>query len=277
VVDRYGEFLVVQTLSQGMERRIGLLVELLSELLRPRGIVARNDVKVRRLEGLEEKVELLAGEVPERVEVRQGLARFAVDLWHGQKTGLFLDQRENHEAAAGYARGRALDAFTYNGGFAIAMAGRCEQVIAIDSSAPAVQLTKDNAALNGLANVEGREANVFDELRELHVSGERFDIIVLDPPAFAKNRASVPRAVAGYKEINLRALKLLNAGGHLVTCSCSYHVDEVMFEQIVRAAAMDAQSAVALVEKRLQSRDHPVLLSAPETYYLKCFVLRKID
>jgi len=276
VIDRYGEFVVIQTLSQGMDRRIGLLTELIVELLRPRGVLARNDAKVRRLEGVDEKVELLSGQVPERVEVQEGRARFSVDLWHGQKTGLFLDQRENHEAAAKYAHGRALDAFTYNGGFALAMASACDHVTAIDSSAQALQLTRDNAALNGFANVELKEANVFDELRELEVSGERFDTIVLDPPAFAKNRASAERAAAGYKEINLRALKLLEPGGILITSSCSYHVDEALFERILAAASVDAQTGLTLVEKRMQSRDHPVLLSAPETYYLKCFVLRKM-
>jgi len=276
VIDRYGEFVVIQTLSQGMDRRIGLLTELIVELLRPRGVLARNDAKVRRLEGLDEKVELLSGQVPERVEVQEGRARFSVDLWHGQKTGLFLDQRENHEAAAKYAHGRALDAFTYNGGFALAMASACDHVTAIDSSAQALQLTRDNAALNGFANVELKEANVFDELRELEVSGERFDTIVLDPPAFAKNRASAERAAAGYKEINLRALKLLEPGGILITSSCSYHVDEALFERILAAASVDAQTGLTLVEKRMQSRDHPVLLSAPETYYLKCFVLRRM-
>jgi 23S rRNA (cytosine1962-C5)-methyltransferase len=275
VIDRYAEFVVIQTLSQGMDRRIGLLTELVVELLQPRGVLARNDAKVRRLEGLDEKVELLSGQVPERIEVQEGRARFSVDLWHGQKTGLFLDQRENHEAAGRYAHGRALDAFTYNGGFALAMASACDHVTAIDSSAHAVQLTRDNAVLNGLANVELKEANVFDELRELEVSGERFDTIVLDPPAFAKNRASAGRAAAGYKEINLRALKLLEPGGFLITSSCSYHVDEALFEQILAAASADAQTSLTLVEKRMQSRDHPVLLSAPETYYLKCFVLRR--
>jgi 23S rRNA (cytosine1962-C5)-methyltransferase len=216
------------------------------------------------------------GEVPERLEVREGGTRLAVDLRLGQKTGLFLDQRENHQAAAQYARGRALDAFTYNGGFALPMARRCESVLALDSSAQALALTRDNATLNGLSNLELREANVFDELRELEVGGERFDTIVLDPPAFAKNRAAVERATAGYKEINLRALKLLTPGGHLITCSCSYHVTEGMFVDIVSEAAIDAHATVSLVEKRLQSRDHPVLLNVAETYYLKCLVLRRL-
>jgi 23S rRNA (cytosine1962-C5)-methyltransferase len=276
IVDRYADCLVVQTLSQGMDRRLGLLSELLVDLIRPRGILARNDPKVRRLEGLEERVDVLYGEVPDQLEAREGSLRFRVDVRHGQKTGLFLDQRENHEAAGRYAQGRGLDAFTYRGGFAISMARRCERVLAIDSSAQALAAVQENAALNGIATVEVREANVFDELRELEVSGERFDTIVLDPPAFAKNRAAVPRAAAGYKEINLRALKLLSRGGYLVTCSCSYNIGEAAFLDIVTEAARDAHATVALVEKRMQARDHPVLLSVPETYYLKCLVLRRL-
>jgi 23S rRNA (cytosine1962-C5)-methyltransferase len=276
VVDRYGDRLVVQTLSQGTDRRIALLTDLLVELAQPRGILARNDAKVRRLEGLDERVEVRYGDVPERIEVRESGTRFAVDLRLGQKTGLFLDQRENHAAAAQYARGRALDAFTYNGGFALPMARRCDSVLALDSSAQALALTQENAALNGVSNLELREANVFDQLRELEISGDRFDTIVLDPPAFAKNRAAIERAVAGYKEINLRALKLLSARGHLITCSCSYHVTESLFVEIVSEAARDAHATVSLVEKRLQARDHPVLLNVPETYYLKCLVLRKL-
>lgn len=276
VVDRYADCLVVQTLAQGTDRRLALVTELLAELVRPRGILARNDPKVRRLEGLEERVEVVFGDVPDRIEAREGPVRFHVDLRHGQKTGLFLDQRENHRAAADYARGRGLDAFTYNGGFALSMAAGCERVLAVDSSEPALALTRENAALNGVGNLELREANVFDELRELEVSGERFETIVLDPPAFAKNRTSIERAAAGYKEINLRALKLLAPEGHLITCSCSYHISEPLFLDIVSEAARDAHATVSLVEKRLQARDHPVLINVPETYYLKCLVLRKL-
>jgi 23S rRNA (cytosine1962-C5)-methyltransferase len=276
VVDRYGAYLVVQTLTQGTDRRLGLFSRLLVELVQPAGILARNDPRVRRLEGLDERVEVVHGEVPERIEAREGRTRFLVDLRGGQKTGLFLDQRENHAAAAQYARGRALDAFTYNGGFALAMAPHCDRVLALDSSAPALARTAENAAVNGVEGLELKEANVFDELRELDVSGERFDTIVLDPPAFARNRAAIERAAAGYKEINLRALKLLQAGGHLMTCSCSYNISEALFLEIVDDAARDARAPVALVEKRMQARDHPVLLNVPETHYLKCLVLRKL-
>jgi 23S rRNA (cytosine1962-C5)-methyltransferase len=280
IVDKYGdasgEYLVVQTLCQGMDRRATLVVELLHEIVRPRGVLARNDPKVRRLEGLEERVDLLAGEIPETVAVREGDVTFQANLRRGQKTGLFLDQRENHVVAASCAAGRALDAFTYNGGFALHLARRCSSVVALDSSEAAVALTRANAAANGLTNLEAREANVFDELRELEASGEHFDTIVLDPPAFAKNRAAVGRALAGYKEINLRALRLLAPGGHLITCSCSYHVDESTFVAVVTDAALDARVTVTLVEKRTQARDHPVLVGVPETHYLKCLVLRKL-
>ena len=276
VVDRYADVLVVQTLTQGTDRRLAELTRLLVDLVAPRGILARNDPKVRRLEGLDESVAVVFGDVPELVEVAEGAIRYDVDVRHGQKTGLFLDQRENHLAAATYGRRRALDAFSYHGGFALQLARVCDTVLALDSSAPAVAAIAANAKRNGLPNVEAREANVFDELRELEIAERRFDTIVLDPPAFAKNKAAVPRAVAGYKEINLRALKLLEPGGCLITCSCSYNVDEARFEDIVLDAARDARATVALVEKRMQARDHPVLLGVPETHYLKCLILRKI-
>ena len=280
VVDRYGDdesvYLVVQTLSQGADRRLALVTELLAERVRPAGILVRNDAKVRRLEGLDDRVEVVHGAVPDSLTVREGAVRLAVDLRHGQKTGLFLDQRENHAAAVRYARGRALDAFTYQGGFALHLAGRADAVLAIESSAPAATAARANATLNGLTNIDVQEGNAFDELRELDVSGARFDVVVLDPPAFAKNRAALEGAVAGYKEINLRALRILAPGGHLVTCSCSYHVDEPLFLRIVAAAAQDARASVALVEKRMQASDHPVLMNVPETYYLKCLVLRRL-
>ena len=281
IVDRYGDeggvFLVVQTLCQGMDRRLPAIVAALSELAAPRGVLARNDPRVRRLEGLEQRIDVLAGEVPDTVEVREGRIRLRTSLREGQKTGLFLDQRENHEAAARYARGRALDAFAYQGGFALAMAGRATSVLALDSSAASVAAMRENALRNGVRTIEVREANVFDELRALESARERFDTIVLDPPAFAKNRASVARAVAGYKEINLRAIKLLSPGGVLLTCSCSYHVDEALLVDIVADAARDAGAVLALVEKRMQSRDHPVLVGVPETWYLKCLVLRRVS
>ncbi len=276
IVDRYGDYLVLQSLSQGTERMLPTLTRLLVDLLAPRGILARNDVKVRALEGLEPRVELLHGDVPASITVHEGPVEYDVDPWKGQKTGLFLDQRENRAAAAEYARGRLLDCFSYQGGFAMRLAPRCDAVTAIDSSAQAVARIAANAAQNGLRQIEAREANAFDELRRLEQEGERFDTIVLDPPAFAKNKASVPRALSGYRDINLRALRLLNPGGTLVTCSCSYNVDEATFGQIVYEAATDARVYATVVEKRMQGRDHPVLLSVPETYYLKCFILRRL-
>jgi 23S rRNA (cytosine1962-C5)-methyltransferase len=276
IVDRYDDVLVLQALSRGMDRLVPTLVPMLVELTGARGILARNDPKVRLLEGLEQKVEVLYGDVPPTVAVREGPVAYDVDPWHGQKTGLFLDQRENRIAAAQYARGRVLDCFSYNGGFALRLASVADQVEALDSSADAVERITRNAAANGLANVTAREANVFDELRRLERENARFDTIVLDPPAFAKNKASVPKALAGYKEVNLRALHLLRPGGYLVTCSCSYNVDEAMFGQVLYEASVDSHTPVTVVEKRMQGRDHPVLLGVPETYYLKCFILRKL-
>jgi 23S rRNA (cytosine1962-C5)-methyltransferase len=276
IVDRYGDHLVVQALSQAVDRALPAITHALVDVLQPAGILARNDPRVRLLEGLEQRVEALYGTVPEAIDVREGAVEYRVDPWRGQKTGLFLDQRENREAALRYARGRALDAFSYNGGFALAIAPRCEHVTAIDISADAVARIRTNAAHNGRANVEAREMNVFDELRELQRTGAQFDTIVLDPPAFAKNKAAVRKALSGYKEINLRAIKLLRPGGVLVTCSCSYNVSESMFVDIVSDAAADARAEVTLVEKRTQGRDHPILLNVPETYYLKCLILRKV-
>jgi 23S rRNA (cytosine1962-C5)-methyltransferase len=276
IVDRYGDHLVVQALSQGTDRRLPEITAALVKLLSPAGILARNDPRVRLLEGLEQTVDVLHGEVPERLEVREGAVRYQVDPWKGQKTGLFLDQRENREAAARYARGRLLDAFSYNGGFALSLAKLCDSVLAVDISADAVARIRENAARNGIANVEVREMNVFDELRELERAGARFDTIVLDPPAFAKNKSAIRKAMSGYKEINLRALKLLTPGGFLLTCSCSYNVSEDMFLDVVSEAAADAAAEVSLVEKRAQGRDHPILINVPETYYLKCLILRKL-
>jgi len=277
VVDRYDDWLVVQTLSQGSDRLLPELVRILVELTGAAGVLARNDPRVRELEGLERKVELVAGAVPDAIEVREGAVRAIVDPWKGQKTGAFLDQRENHAAAAACARGRVLDCFTYQGGFALAMAPGADEVLALDASEDAVAAVGRNAALNGIDRIGARAVNVFDELRELDRAGARFDTIVLDPPAFAKSRAAVARAVAGYKEINLRALKLLAPGGHLVTCSCSYNVDDAAFAAIVADAAADARVVVSLVERRLQARDHPVLVGVPETSYLKCLVLRRLE
>jgi 23S rRNA (cytosine1962-C5)-methyltransferase len=265
----------VQALSQGMDRLLPLIVAALAERLGPRGVLARNDPRARQLEGLERRVEVLAGEVPELVTVHENRLDYDVDLRRGQKTGLFLDQRENRAAAAQYARGRLLDCFSYNGGFALTLGRSCRETIAIDVSEEAITRVRANAARNGVA-VDARVGNVFDELRGLERLRERFDTIVHDPPAFAKSKAAVGKALAGYKEINLRAIKLLQPGGTLVTCSCSYNVDEARFAAVVHEAAIDAPAHLSVVEKRMQGRDHPILLGVPETYYLKCFILRKL-
>src|SRR5256714_7245186 len=276
IVDRYADVLVLQTLSQGTESLKATLVELLVEEFAPRAVVERNDVRVRSLEGLPLQTGVLYGDAPEELEVVQHGIRFRVSTLGGQKTGAFLDQRENHLAAHRHARGRALDCFTFNGGFALSIAPACESVLALDISAEAVAAARRNAELNGAGRVVFREANVFDALRELESAGERFDTIILDPPAFAKNRASVPAAARGYKEINLRALKLLNSGGVLVTCTCSYHMSEETFLDIIAEAALDARRRVQIIEKRGQSSDHPVLLGMPETHYLKCVIARVV-
>jgi len=276
IVDRYGEYLVVQTLSQATDTRKAEIVAGLIEIFRPRGILERNDPRVRAHEGLASQVGVLHGEVPETVTVSENGVRLEADLWRGQKTGLFLDQRENHAMAREYAGGRVLDGFTYNGGFGLAVAAKADEVLAVDVSTEAVARVQRNATLNGVTNVTAREANVFDLLHELDGRGERFDTVILDPPAFAKSKSAVEKARRGYKEINLRALKLLRPGGCLITCSCSYHVHEGDLEGILADAAADAGATVSVVEKRRQARDHPILLGVPETYYLKCFVLRKL-
>lgn len=276
IVDRYADWLVLQTLSQGSERHKEEFVSILTELFSPRGILERNDPRVRELEGLERKVSLLSGEVPEEVIASRNGIRFVHDLYKGQKTGGFLDQRENQRAATAYASGEVLDCFTYHGGFALTVAAHAAHVEAIDLSAPAIEIARRDQELNGITSVTFREANSFDVLKAYDDSSRRFDAIILDPPAFAKNRDSVSAALRGYKEINLRALKLLKAGGFLITSSCSYHIPEPLFLQVIAEAANDVRRAVQIVERRTQSRDHPILLTMPETHYLKCFILRVI-
>lgn len=280
IVDRYDDVLVVQTLSQGTDAIKPFLIEILIEQFNPRAVIERNDARVRQLEGLPLISGTVYGEAPEELEIMQHGLRFRVEPLGGQKTGSFLDQRENRLAARAAAqttaKTRALDCFTFNGAFALHLAQVCESVIGIDISSDAVAAARRNAELNGLGNVEFREANVFDALREMEAVGERFDVIVLDPPAFAKNRASLKAAIRGYKEINLRALKLLNPGGVLVTCTCSYHVSEELFLEILAQAAIDARRRLQLMEKRMQATDHPVLSSMPETYYLKCVIAKAL-
>jgi 23S rRNA (cytosine1962-C5)-methyltransferase len=276
IVDRYGDYLVLQTLNQGMERIKPLLVELLMELASPRGILERNDAAVRQKEQLPLTVSTLAGGVPERVWYRMHGLRFQADLVRGQKTGAYLDQRENYLAAESYARGRALDCFTATGGFALHLARRCESVEAVDTSDLALELAEAARKENGLENVQFRKADVFEVLSSYVLAGRRFSIIVLDPPAFARSRAGLEGAARGYKDINLRALKLLEPGGILVTCSCSQHVSEAMLLEIIAEAALDAGRVVRVLERRTQSRDHPILLTVPETHYLKCLILEAL-
>lgn len=277
IVDRFRDTLVFQTLSQGADRVKSWLIEILKEEFSPKGIVERNDVGVRELEGLELKCGLVFGEVPDEVVYQENGLRFVARLLEGQKTGSFLDQRENHAAAKRYAHGRALDCFTYGGGFALHIASVCEHVLAIDSSASAVDLGKQNAEFNQFTNVEFLEANVFDELKKFDNTASRFNTIVLDPPAFAKKRTNLESALRGYKEINLRAMKLLAPAGVLISCSCSQHVSEIDFLNLLADAAADAHRHLAILEKRTQSSDHPYLLSMPETLYLKCVILKALD
>jgi 23S rRNA (cytosine1962-C5)-methyltransferase len=278
IVDRYADVLVMQTLSQGTDAVKSMLTEILVDEFNPRAVIERNDVRVRELEGLPLITETVYGDAPAELEITQHGLRFVVEPLGGQKTGSFLDQRENRLAARAAAqttnRSRALDCFTFNGAFALHLASVCDNVIGIDISGDAVAAARRNAELNQIGNLDFIVANVFDVLREMEAAGDRFDVIVLDPPAFAKNRASLKAAIRGYKEINLRALKLLNSGGVLITCTCSYHVSEELFLEILAHAAIDAHRRVQIVEKRMQATDHPVLVGVPETYYLKCVIAR---
>ena len=287
IVDVYDGHYVLQALSQGSDRLQSELVELLIEEFQPRSIMERNDARVREIEGLQLRKGLIwsaPAEPPhvgsdsalDEIEINQHGVRFIVSPLAGQKTGAFLDQRENYLVAKQIAHGRALDCFTFNGGFALHLAQTCESVFGVDIAAEAIAGAERNAQLNGIDNVTFQTANVFDALRELGSAGERFDTIVLDPPAFTKSRATVKSGARGYKEINLRALKLLNPGGVLVTCTCSYHLSEELFLEIIANAALDAHRRLQIIEKRGQSSDHPVLLGVPETHYLKCVIARVI-
>jgi len=274
VVDRYGDYLVVQTLDQGMDAAKSVIASSLEEIFHPKGIVARNDVAVREKEELPLETTILSGEVPESVTVRMNALTLRADLMHGQKTGIFLDQRDNYRAAARYARGgKALDCFTSTGGFALHVAGKCESVEAADSSAAALVTARANAAANGIANIDFKEADIFQLLSNYASARRHFSMVVLDPPAFAKSRRNLESATTGYKEINLRALRLLPPGGILVTCSCSHHLGESALLELVAQASLDANRTLRVLERRTQSQDHPILLTVPETLYLKCLIL----
>jgi 23S rRNA (cytosine1962-C5)-methyltransferase len=278
IVDRYGAHLVVQLLSAGLEAFRDPIVDALVQECAPRGMLARNDVHVRRLERLEEGVELLHGSVPEQLEVREAGVRYLAAPWQGQKTGAFLDQRENRARAGALARGRALDCFSYHGSFALHLAGRADSVTAVDSSADALLRARANIELNHElgSRIELVEANVFDFLRAADGAGERFDTIVLDPPAFAKRKDAVDGALRGYKELNLRALKILEPGGVLCTFSCSFHLGAWLFREMLESAAVDAGRPVRWIEWRGQAPDHPELLQVPESSYLKGAVLQVV-
>ena len=277
IVDRYNDVLTLQVLTQAMDGDTArqAILSVLVEQLSPAGVVERVEARVRELEQLPERANgLLLGEKTDTIFSMNGV-RFQYRGLEGQKTGAFLDQRENYAAASHYAHGEALDVFCYQGGFALHLAPVCSQVTAVDSSRAALEMAEQNAGLNHPAReIEWIEGNAFDLLKDYSDAGRQYDTIVLDPPAFARSRKTLETALRGYKELNLRALKMLRPGGILVTCSCSYHVTEADFLDTVGSAALDARRTLRLIEKRGQARDHPVLLGVPETAYLKCLIFQ---
>ena len=277
VVDRYDRWLVVQLLSAGLEAFRGEIVEALSSLTGVEGILARNDASVRNREGLTRGVEALMGTVPDTVKVREHGVTYLAAPHTGQKTGAFLDQREARVLVGRVARGRALDVFSYHGSFALHLARGADSVRAVDSSAAALARVRENAALNGLTNIEPVEADAFDLIRDEEKAGVKYDTIVLDPPAFAKNRASISGAIRGYREINLRAMKLLAPGGMLYTASCSYHLPVADFLTMLREAAAHSGRRIIIRALTGQPADHPEVLTIPETGYLKGALLEAGD
>lgn len=277
VCDRYGEYLVMQLMSAGLESFREEIVSALVELVQPAGILARNDAPVRAKEGLPRDVEVLHGDVPRVIEVEENGVRYYAAPWDGQKTGAFLDQRENRALAGSVSHGRALDCFSYHGSFALHLARAADSVTAIDSSGPALERARANAALNGCTNIDFVEADVFDFLRASEADGERYDTIVLDPPAFAKTRHSLPSALRGYKEINLRGMRLLTPGGYLFTASCSFHMSRALFHEMLSDAAADSGRRLALRAITGQPSDHPEIVSIPETGYIKGALLEALD
>ncbi|CAN5295369.1 class I SAM-dependent rRNA methyltransferase [soil metagenome] len=277
ICDRYGDYLVVQLLSAGLESFRDEIVAGLLHHLQPRGILARNDVSVRAKEGLSQGVELLHGEVPREVEVREGAVRYLAAPWDGQKTGAFLDQRENRELVAAISRGEALDCFSYHGSFALHLAGMARRVTAVDASAAALARARQNAGLNGFDNIDTVEADVFGFLRERDAEERRYDTIVIDPPAFAKTKSAVPAALRGYREINVRGMRLLARGGMLFTASCSFHLSRELFFRMLADAAADAHRPLALRAITGQPRDHPEILTIPESGYLKGALVQALD
>jgi 23S rRNA (cytosine1962-C5)-methyltransferase len=276
-VDKYGEYLVLQQHSAALEPYMPTILDVLQTHYQPKGILAKNDSSVRELEGLSKEVKLISGGVPEEIPFKEGDVTLFAAPYTGQKTGAFLDQRENHVGAGKIAVGRCLDVFSYHGGFALQLAKHAESVIAVDSSKPALGHVEKAAQVNELKNLSVLQGDAFSLLRDFVKKGERFDTIVLDPPAFAKGRDGVENAISGYKEINLQALKLLHAGGRLVTASCSYHVSEGDFYAMLQDAAADALRQVRILERRGQASCHPERLAMPETRYLKLAILEVVD
>src|SRR5688572_23944394 len=277
IVDKYDRWLVVQLMSAGLERFRREILGALIEIVHPDGVLARNDVPLRRKEGLDTSVELLHGSVPDEVEVNEHGVRYLAAPWRGQKTGAFLDQRENRVLAGRVARGRALDCFSYHGSFALHLARRADHVIALDASAHALTRAEENFRRNALPNGEFVEANAFEYLKARERERARFETIVLDPPAFAKTRAALPAALRGYKEINLRAMRILSPGGMLFTASCSYHLTKPLFLEMLEQAAADSGRRLVLRELRGQPLDHPEVVTIPETGYLKGALLEALD
>ena len=277
ICDRYDRWLVVQLMSAGLERFRAEIVGALLDITTPDGVLARNDAPLRNKEGLPVTSELLYGAVPREVEVVEHGIRYAAAPWEGQKTGAFLDQRENRVFVGAVARGRALDCFSYHGSFALHLARRADRVTALDISPAALARAAENCARNSITNVDLVEANAFDYLRDRDQSQDRFDTIVLDPPAFAKNRSALPAALRGYKEINLRAMRLLSRGGLLFTASCSFHLTKPLFLEMLQSAAADSGRRIALRDVRGQPLDHPEVLTIPETGYIKGALLEALD
>jgi len=279
VVDKYGDVLVLQSLSLGIERIKDMIADLLMEIVRPMGIWERSDVPVRRLEGMEQTTGLLRGEVPDLVEMKENGIIFGVDVKNGQKTGFFLDQKENRAAIAPFCKdAKVLDCFCHNGSFSLHAAKfGAKSVLGVDISEEALVVARENARRNNLTNVTFEAHNCFDLLREMTDNNEKFDVVILDPPAFTKNKAALQSALRGYKEINLRGLKLVRDGGYLVTCSCSQHVLTEMFQDMVNQAARDAKKRIRLVEYRTQGKDHPLLPQSIETKYLKTMILQVME
>jgi 23S rRNA (cytosine1962-C5)-methyltransferase len=277
ICDRYDQWLVVQFMSAGLEQFREEILSSLRSLCEPAGILARNDVPLRGKEGLPRETVLLYGDVPREIEVQEYGVKFLAAPWTGQKTGAFIDQRENRYFVGTVARGRSLDCFSYHGSFALHLARKSSHVTALDSSGPALLRAAENAGRNALHNISFVEANAFDYLREQGREGVTFDTIVLDPPAFAKTRASLPAAIRGYKDINLRALRLLGPGGLLYTASCSFHLAKPIFLEMLRDAAADSGRRVAIRAVTGQPLDHPEILTMPETGYLKGALLEAMD